>query len=195
MEWNQKGNCDVIRFMSMTKKICAIIAMLMVTSLGAARAGDNLDTLLAQLRDPASGPLVLRIEPQIWDAWMHQGSDAENEALAKATQALNLGQFAEAEKQLTALVTSAPSFAEAWNKRATLYFVMGKLEESLIDITKVLDLEPRHFGALSGRGMIYQKQGKNPEALAAFKDALSVNPTMTGARIAVKQLEKLLPEL
>jgi tetratricopeptide (TPR) repeat protein len=82
-----------------------------------------------------------------------------------------------------------------WNKRATLYFLMGRMEDSLKDIDKTLDLEPRHFGALSGRGMIYQKLGKNPEALAAFKEALSMNPNMVGAKLAVQQLEKLVPEL
>jgi Flp pilus assembly protein TadD len=60
---------------------------------------------------------------------------------------------------------------------------------------KTLDLEPRHFGALSGRGMIYQRLGRNAEALIAFKQALEIHPTMVGARLSVKQLEQLLPEL
>jgi tetratricopeptide (TPR) repeat protein len=195
MEWNRTTNCSVNKAMTLIRHFVAVLVLVAAAALSPAWAGDDLDTLFAKLRDPASGAKVLSIEPQIWDAWMHQGSNTENEALAKATQTMNLGLFSEADKQLTALVATAPGFAEAWNKRATLYFIMGKLEESLSDITKVLDLEPRHFGALSGRGMIYQKQGKNPEALAAFKDALVVNPTMPGARIAVQQLEKLVPEL
>jgi tetratricopeptide (TPR) repeat protein len=162
---------------------------------GVAAAQDDLDTLFAKLRDPAAGSTVLRIEPMIWDAWMHGGNDVQNEALAKATQAMNSGLFDEADKQLSVLVVSAPGFAEVWNKRATLYFLMGRMDASLADIDQVMELEPRHFGALSGRGMIYQRQGKNPEALAAFKDALTVNPTMPGARLAVQQLEKLVPEL
>jgi tetratricopeptide (TPR) repeat protein len=179
-------------------RIPAIVLGLLLAlfaGLASAVAGDDLDTLFAKLRDPASGSNVLRIEPLIWDAWMHGGNDAENEALAKATQTMNIGLFKVADTQFTALVTSSPKFAEAWNKRATLYYLMGRSEDSLRDIEKVLELEPRHFGALSGRGMIYQRMGKNAEALAAFKDALAVNPTMPGARIAVQQLEKLVPEL
>jgi tetratricopeptide (TPR) repeat protein len=195
MEWNRTTGCDVNPFMKNTSGLVVAFALLLMATLGTARAADDLDTLFAKLRDPATGAQVLSIEPKIWDAWMHQGSNAENEALAKATNTMNLGLFAEADKQLTALVAKAPGFAEAWNKRATLYFLMGKMDESLADIIKVLDIEPRHFGALSGRGLIYQRQGKNPEALAAFKDALAVNPTMTGARIAVQKLEKLVPEL
>ena len=183
------------------KKILALVAVVfmsastLVLPASAQQSAADLDILFAKLRDPASGSEVLRIEPQIWDKWMHAGSDAENEALAKATQAMNLGLFDEADRQLTARVGSSPRFAEAWNKRATLYFLLGRYEASLADIDQVLDIEARHFGALSGRGMIYQKLGKNPEALAAFKDALTVNPTMPGARIAVQQLEKLVPEL
>jgi tetratricopeptide (TPR) repeat protein len=155
----------------------------------------ELDTLFAKLRDPATGAQVLSIEPQIWDAWMHGGTDAENEQLAKATQSMNLGAFALAEQQFTAMLETSPNYAEVWNKRATLYYLMGRMDDSLNDIKKTLDLEPRHFGALSGRGMIYQRMGKDPEALAAFKDALSINPKMPGARLAVQELEKLLPEL
>jgi tetratricopeptide (TPR) repeat protein len=175
--------------------------LLLVISLlggGGAFAGPpqaELDTLFAKLRDPATGAQVLSIEPQIWDAWMHGGTDAENEQLAKATQSMNLGAFALADQQFTAMLATSPNYPEAWNKRATLYFLMGRMEDSLKDIAVTLDLEPRHFGALSGRGMIYKQQGKNAEALTAFKDALVMNPNMVGARLAVQQLEKLVPEL
>ncbi len=93
-------------------------------------------------------------------------------------------------KILDQLIAGNPGFAEAWNKRATLYFNMGRLDDSLADIEKVLDLEPRHFGALSGRGMIYMHQKKFPKALDAYKDALGMNPTMESAKDAVKALEK-----
>ncbi len=166
-----------------------------LNSAAAQQPAESLDRLFAQLRDPASGSEVMRIEPKIWDVWMHGGSHAENELLAKATQAMNIGAFTLADQQLSALLKQSPNFPEVWNKRATLYFLMGRLDDSLADIVKTLDLEPRHFGALSGRGMILQRQGKNAEALAAYKEALSMNPNMVGPRIAVKQLEQLVPEL
>jgi tetratricopeptide (TPR) repeat protein len=155
----------------------------------------DLDTLFAKLRDPAAAANVLAIEPQIWDRWMHGGSDKQNEALAKASAAMNFGDFKVAEAMLDALLVETKTYAEVWNKRATLYFLLGRFEESLADIVKTLDLEPRHFGALSGRGMIYQRLGKNAEALTAFKQALEIHPTMVGAKLSVKQLEQLVPEL
>jgi tetratricopeptide (TPR) repeat protein len=155
----------------------------------------DLDQLFAKLRDPATGANVLSLEPQIWDRWMHGGTDAQNEALAKASAAMGVGDFKVAEKMLDTLLAETKTYAEVWNKRATLYFLLGKMDESLADIVKTLELEPRHFGALSGRGMIYQRMGRNAEALTAFKQALEIHPTMPGARIAVKELEKLVPEL
>jgi tetratricopeptide (TPR) repeat protein len=169
--------------------------LLVLTSAKAQQPSPELDQLFAKLRDPATGSEVLRIEPQIWSLWMQGGTGEENDKLAAATQSMNLGAFALADKQMTELLVTSANFPEAWNKRATLYFLMGRMDESLADIEKVLDLEPRHFGALSGRGMIYQRQGKNAEALAAFKEALSMNPSMVGPRLAVQQLEKLVPEL
>jgi tetratricopeptide (TPR) repeat protein len=177
---------------------CWVVLLVFFLSHGLTMAGPpqaELDTLFAKLRDPASGSEALRIEPKIWDAWMHYGTDAENEQLAKATATMNVGGFAAAEQQLTAMTVTSPGYPEVWNKRATLYYLMGRMDDSLKDIVKTLDLEPRHFGALSGRGMIYQRMGKNAEALAAFKEALSMNPNMVGAKLAVKELEKLVPEL
>ena len=92
------------------------------------------------------------------------------------------------------MIVEAPEFAEAWNKRATLYYLMGHYRLAH-DIGKTVDLEPRHFGALSGRGMVLMKMGKNAEALAAFKEALAVNPNMMGAKLSVQALEKQFPEL
>lgn len=179
------------------RRLWLIIALLLagLTNASAQQSSPELDTLFARLRAPDVGSEALRIEPKIWSLWMQGGSAADNDKLAIATQSMNIGAFELADKQMTELLATTVNFAEAWNKRATLYFLMGRLDDSLADIVKVLDLEPRHFGALSGRGMILQRQGKNAEALAAYKEALNMNPTMVGPRIAVQQLEKLVPEL
>jgi tetratricopeptide (TPR) repeat protein len=91
---------------------------------------------------------------------------------------------------LDRIIAAYPTYAEAWNRRATLHFMLGNYNASLADIEKVLDLEPRHFGALAGRGMIYQRQEKWGAALAAFREALQMNPNMTGVKNAVQELAK-----
>ncbi len=181
-----------------TRRTFLTLSLLATISAGSplgAQQNPELDILFAQLRDPATGAKVLSVEPKIWDQWMHGGTTAQNEALAKATQAMNVGAFPAAESRLDALLAETKTYAEVWNKRATLYFLMGRMDESLADIVQTLALEPRHFGALSGRGMIYLRQGKNAEALTAFKQALEIHPNLVGARLSVKQLEKILPEL
>jgi tetratricopeptide (TPR) repeat protein len=177
------------------RKLLLALALLLSSHAMAQTSAADLDTLFAKLRDPATGSEVLRIEPQIWDLWMRAGTNDQNEKLAKAATAMGVSDAKGALKILDALVVEAPEFAEAWNKRATLYYLLGRYEESLADISKTVDLEPRHFGALSGRGMVLMKMGKNAEALAAFKEALVVNPNMTGARLSVQALEKQFPEL
>lgn len=170
------------------------IAFLWALAVAPAWAAD-LDRLFAELRIADNVAAAQQVERDIWNEWMHGGSNADNEALAKATQAINLGAFSSALDHLDRLVLRAPEFPEAWNKRATLYFLMGRYDESLADIVTTLDLEPRHFGALSGRGMIYQRLGRNLDAIAAFKDALAINPHMTGAKSSLQQLERQAPDL
>jgi len=87
------------------------------------------------------------------------------------------------------VITVHPDYAEAWNKRATVYFLLGRYNDSLKDIDKVLELEPRHFGALSGRGMIKRQQGDLAAARAAFEEALSYNPHMESVKRALEEIE------
>jgi Flp pilus assembly protein TadD len=172
-----------------------LIALLLTSPAMAQSGSSELDTLFAKLRDPATGAEVLRIEQQVWSIWMTSGTSEQNERLAKASQVMGTGQGKVALAILDDLIKEAPGFAEAWNKRATLHYLMGDYQASLDDIVKTVDLEPRHFGALSGRGMVLMKLGKNAEALAAFKEALAVNPNMVGAKLSIQALEKQFPEL
>ncbi len=150
-----------------------------------------LDSLFARLHQVKNDDEAKLAEQAIWQLWMRSDSPTAELLLTQAAAAMNKAEFDAALAVLDRLVAVHPDFAEAWNKRATLYFMMGRFDESLADIDKVLDLEPRHFGALSGRGMIYRKQGKYSEALAAFRDALAVNPSMGSVKDAVQELEKL----
>lgn len=152
---------------------------------------ETLDSLFARLHQVKSEDEAKLAEQAIWQLWMRSDSPTAELLLTQATAAMNKAEFDASLAILDRLVAVHPDFAEAWNKRATLYFMMGRFEESLADIDKVLDLEPRHFGALSGRGMIYRKEGKISDALAAFRDALAVNPSMGSVRDAVQELEKL----
>lgn len=149
---------------------------------------DSLDKLFARLRNPAQAKAA---EQGIWKIWMTSDSPTAEVLLGQATKAMNDRALPQAMIILTRLVGAYPDFAEGWNKRATVFYMIGRDAESLADIEKVLELEPRHFGALSGRAMIYQRQKKYGAAVEAYRDALGVNPALESASSAIKELERL----
>lgn len=155
----------------------------------------RLDKLFAALHNAPDDTAAKLAEIQIWAIWANNDTPDAVSLLAEASAAMNSGAFDVAEQKLVALVQAHPTFAEGWNRRATLYFMQGRYDESLADIAKVLELEPRHFGALSGKGMVLRAQHRPAEALKAMKDALAINPNLNGLKDAVQQLEKLQPEL
>lgn len=129
-----------------------------------------------------------QIEDLIWGVWMsHDDPDAED-ALNRATQAIAARELDEAEAILDTLVELHPGYAEAWNKRATLYFLQRRDRESVADIRRTLELEPRHFGAICGFGQICLRHGDRSGALFAFDAALRVNPHLGSIRTAVGEL-------
>jgi tetratricopeptide (TPR) repeat protein len=97
-----------------------------------------------------------------------------------------------AEDLLTQSIVLMPNYAEAWNRRATLYYAMGKIGDSVSDIERVLELEPRHFGALSGLGMILQQSSQDRKALEIWRRVLAIYPSSEQAQKAVIELEEEL---
>ena len=150
---------------------------------------DQLDVLFAELHRP--GAQAGAVEEKIWALWSASDSPTAEVLLNQAKTAIEDGAPAEALSILNRLIGANPDFAEAWNKRATLYFMMKKDDLALADIGHVLDLEPRHFGALAGKGMILERQKKYSAARAAYEEALAVNPTLDDVKAALKELDRV----
>ena len=151
---------------------------------------ETLDKLFARLHKASDEQAAKATEEKIWELWARSDSSTAEVLLGQAVVAMNAAENAASLEILDRIVAAYPSYAEAWNKRATLQFMLGNYNASLRDIDKVLDLEPRHFGALAGRGMIYQRQEKWGPALEAFREALKMNPNMLGVKNAIQELEK-----
>jgi len=149
-----------------------------------------LDRLFASLHQASGEQAAKAVEQKIWELWSRFDSPTAEVLLGQAVVAMGASENTASLEILDRIVASYPTYAEAWNKRATLHFALGNYEASLRDIDKVLDLEPRHFGALAGRGMIYQTQENWTAALNAYREALSMNPSMTGVKNAVQELSK-----
>lgn len=149
-----------------------------------------LDRLFASLHKTSDEQAAKAVEEKIWELWSRFDSPTAEVLLGQAVVAMDASENAASLEILDRIVAAYPTYAEAWNKRATLNFALGNYAASLRDIDKVLELEPRHFGALAGRGMIYQRQENWTAALNAYREALSMNPSMTGIKNAVQELSK-----
>jgi tetratricopeptide (TPR) repeat protein len=154
-----------------------------------AKQGDEwLDGLFERLQR-SSNPLEAKlVEQAIWQIWMQSGSDTVDLLMANGTTAMSAGDYPKALKMFDSVVQVEPDYAEGWNKRATLYFLMGDFQASMADIQKTLELEPRHFGALSGLGQILDRVDDAPGALKAYQRALAADPQMESVRDRVKEL-------
>src|SRR3982750_1809713 len=126
-------------------------------------------------------------EDRIWGAWMHHPHRAAAAALDAATRDIAAKRYDIAETRLTFLLRSAPQYAEAWHKRATLYYLLGRDAECLHDIRRTLELEPRHFAALLHFAEILLGEGAAAEARYAFAAALTLHPHLPRARDALAE--------
>jgi tetratricopeptide (TPR) repeat protein len=135
-----------------------------------------LDKLFAQLRVAPDAETAHEIDQQIWIHWTIPSDPILAGRMREALVARNTGNIAAAVGLLDKLIDDYPDYAEAWNQRATMYYLMGDFERSIADCEKVLALEPRHFGALSGRSLMYLQMGKRALALKDMAAALEIHP-------------------
>jgi tetratricopeptide (TPR) repeat protein len=124
-------------------------------------------------------------EDRIWSVWMHHPHAAAAALLDAATGDIAARRYDIAETRLTLLLRRAPDFAEAWHKRATLYYLLGRDAECLRDIARTLELEPRHFAAILHFAEILVGEGASSDARFAFAAALSLHPHLARAREAL----------
>jgi tetratricopeptide (TPR) repeat protein len=135
-----------------------------------------LDRLFAELREAPDQAAAQPLVNQIWILWLTP-DDPELRAFMGAVQAARIaGDIPAAMTLLDRIVVDYPDYAEGWNQRATLFYMVGDFDSSIADCAKVLSLEPRHFGALSGRALMYLAQGKRALALKDISSALQLHP-------------------
>ena len=140
-----------------------------------------LDALFQRLA-ACPGAEALDTEERIWQVWMDHPNHAAAAVLETATRDIAARRYDIAETRLTRLLRSAPDFAEAWHKRATLYYLLARDEECLADIRRTLELEPRHFCAMLHFGELLFAGGATEEGRFAFRAVLSLHPNLPRAR-------------
>ncbi len=142
----------------------------------------RLDVLFGRLQTTDDAGDAAEATNLIWIIW-HQSDDHRiNDLMRRGLAEMSVQDYPAAVKTFGEMIDLDPSFAEAWNKRATVYYLMGDYRASVKDIDKTLELEPRHFGALSGLGLIMTALGNDEAAISAFEATLAVHPFAEGAK-------------
>ena len=191
MEWNS-GGCEGRATLRGAVVVLCLWAALLVPRAGWADQHDpTLPSLFAELKaaDAVEAPAI---EERIWSAWFRTSDRVSASLLDEGTVLMGQRRWQEALDRFNQLVVQSPGFAEAWNKRATVHFLLGDLDGSVLDIQRTLALEPRHFGALSGLGQIYLRLDRPKAALRALQAALALHPNLHGIRRQVEELQAII---
>ena len=151
----------------------------------------NLFNQLEEVNNPKSAALL---EEKIWSIWNeHPTNNKLTERLEFGTELMQYGDYNYALRVFDNIIVTDPKWSEAWNKRATVYFLMSQFTESLNDIDKVLNIEPRHFGALSGQARIFIKLQKYEKAIKSIEKALIFYPSFKSGEM-IPEIERLIRE-
>ncbi len=179
----------------MKRKLMIWVGLVLVALAQPARADQDdprLDTLFEDLQTAGSVTAAQPIEAEIWSIWLKIDDSASARLLRQGSDAMARRLFPVAIHSFNRLIERSPGFAEAWNRRATLHYLMGNDEASIRDIEQALVLEPRHFGALSGLGLIMLRNDRPAAALRSFEAALEVHPHLPAARAHLEPLRDML---
>ena len=163
---------------------------------GVERLGDigtmaDTDRLVARLHDEDE-QVRLVANTALWQIWGRSGDKSVDVLYRRGVAQMEAGEFPDAVATFTEIIRRKPGFAEAWNKRATLFYMMGLLELSLKDCDEVIKRNRNHFGALSGYGQIYLSMGDLERAATYLERALRINPNLAGAASTVQMLRERL---
>jgi tetratricopeptide (TPR) repeat protein len=148
----------------------------------------RLDKLFGELKRERNEHAADRIAKRIWQQWLDSGSATVDLLMQWSNDAVQAKKYPAALDFLDQIIALDPKYAEGWNRRATVHYMMGDYTMSMADIDKTLQLEPRHFGALAGMAEILKDTGRKKLALRAYEQVLQVDPMMRSAQSAVESL-------
>ena len=161
------------------------ISLLFASKIALADQNDpRLNNLFKKLNETENQDEIRDLISDIWNIWYEVDDPKVIEYFEKGIQAMNLRNYPLAIRFFNNLIDEDPNFAEGWNKRATVHFMMGNFDQSMQDIIKTLELEPRHFGALDGMGLIFIHQGQFQQAIDVYDKMLEIFP------FSVKTMDK-----
>ena len=175
-----------------------ILSLLIFSNVSAEKRDNELKNLFKQLKN-SENTKSIEVENKIWQIWITHPSDDRRgyrltELLAQGSLLINQGKLSKAYGLFSQIILEDPKWAEAWNKRATVLYMIGSYKESQNDINEVLKLEKRHFGALSGQGLVQSKLKNYKKAIKSYKEVQKIYPSMQAPKDMIPRLKKLIKE-
>ncbi|MDC3171794.1 hypothetical protein OA856_02015 [Pelagibacteraceae bacterium] len=169
----------------------AIFLIFLMVSISQADQNDpKLEILFNDLSQTQSEIKAQPILLEIWSIWSVAIDTKTQEKFDAGNQLMSKRQYDESILMFSDAINLQPTFAEAWNKRATVNYIIGNYEESISDIFSTLELEPRHFGALDGLAQIYMLQNKYFKAAQVYRKILEILPYNKKAIMHLEYLEQ-----
>ena len=155
----------------------------------------KLNQLFEQLKKSNNSSTSLMIEMKIWNIWStHPTQEKLTRSLAKGSNLMSKGELETSYKIFSTIINSAPDWAEGWNKRATVLYLMGRYQDSLNDIDEVLKRESRHFGALSGQGLVQTELKNYEKAIKSYQAVQKIYPSIKTVEVMIPSLRKLIKD-
>ena len=175
-----------------------ILSLLVFSDVGAEKKNNELNKLFKLLKN-SENTKAIEIENKIWKIWTtHPSEDRRGyrltELLAQGSLLINQRKLNKAYGLFSQIILEDPKWAEAWNKRATVLYMMGNYEQSQNDINQVLKIEKRHFGALSGQGLVQIELKNYDKAIESYKEVQKIYPSMEAPKVMIPRIKKLIKE-
>ena len=153
----------------------------------------ELNKLFNQLKNNSDASMAFEVEMKIWNIWStHPSQENLTQLLANGSNLMTQHKLNKAYETFSKVISLDSNWAESWNKRATVLYMLGRYEESQEDINEVLKLEKRHFGALSGQGLVQIELKNYERAINSYKEVQKIYPSMMSPKIMIPQLKELI---
>ena len=153
-----------------------IVFLLFASSLKADQNDARLEDLFEILSTTESDVQINEVTSSIWDIWYETNDPSIEADFYRGLESMRTGDLIMAVAFFTRVIDKNPNFAEGWNKRATVYYMLGKFDASMMDIHETLKLEPRHFGAMDGMGLIFIHLEQFDKAIGIYDQMLKIFP-------------------
>ena len=170
-----------------------VLGLLFFSSANSEERELELNKLFNQLKNNSNASMAFEVEMKIWNIWStHPSQENLTQLLTNGSNLMTQHKLNKAYETFSKVISLDPNWAEGWNKRATVLYMLGRYQESQEDIDEVLRLEKRHFGALSGQGLVQTELKNYEKAINSYIEVQKIYPAMQAPKVMIPRLKELI---